>query len=115
MKGDSKRIRQLLRSKDKFEALAWLRDSKYRNVGEMENGESIALVEELYALGATEVLAVEIGRTSPYESTDILLATLPDDARIRQALFAWDAARVREMGYDPEVDVGQQHMFIWFD
>lgn len=107
-------IQKLLRGKNRSEALSWLQNSEQRNVGELEHGESIELIQALYELGAVKVLAVEIDASGPYESTDTLIVTLPDDDA-RSAIFAKVNALERTMGFDPEEDRGQPHLMVYFD
>ena len=108
-------IAKLLRTKNKAEASEWLRRSAYHFVDELEHEASVALVDELYQLGATKVMAVMIEGNLPYQSTDRLIVFLPDDAKARRALFAWNNTLERSMGFDADVDRGQEHMFVWFD
>ena len=107
-----------MKSQDKVEALAWLTDAPagvHRNIGEMTNPESVAYVRRLYKLGATEVVAVDIGVNRNYESTDTLIATLPQNPKTRKAIFESEGERAEEMGYEMEPDAAQPHLFIWFD
>ena len=117
MKSDDteKYVAKLLWSKNKAEASEWLRRSKYHFVGELKHEASVALVDELYQLGAIQVVAVTIEGTPPYESTDRLIVFLPDDEKARRALFAWNNTPERSMGFEADVDHGQEHLFVWFD
>lgn len=112
---DQEFVRKLLRRKDKTEALAWLEGNEGRNVGEMSHKASLALVRRLYSFGAIEIVAVEISANAGLESTDTLIATLPTDPAKRRKLFDWKNEHARLMGYEPEVDEGADHLFIWFD
>jgi hypothetical protein len=111
-------IQKLLKSADKVNALKWLSEvptGVHRNIGEMTNRDSVAYVRKLIKLGAADVIAAEIGINGKYESTDTLVATLPDDPAARKAIFNFEGRRVEEMGYDASTDIGQRYLFMWFD
>lgn len=115
--GESYRVRELLKRKDKAEALKWLTSSPagvYRNIGEMTDKESIAYVRRLYRLGAREVVIAELQRNGEYESTNNVVLTLPDDRSARRAIFEFETDRVEEMGFEQDSDTGQKHLWCWF-
>jgi hypothetical protein len=112
-------IDELLESPRSKEALAWLRNGvpDRRMLGELSTTEeSISLVEELYSLGAVCVTAVEIDvYDSGEENTGKLVVTLPTDQAVRERIFAWNADHAREKGFDPDEDVGQNHILLLLD
>jgi hypothetical protein len=111
-------ISRLLNKSDKVEAMAWLRGHSHfhqRNIGEMSNSDSIALVQLFYSWGALEVSAMDIGINEPYESTDTLIIRLPQEEELRMRFFCWSNEHNRRMGLDLKVDSGQQYLLIWFD
>jgi hypothetical protein len=117
-KNESPIVLKLLRQKDKREAANWLTTAPkgvHRNIGEMTHEDSVKYIKDLYQLGAREIVAVNIGINGMYESTDTLVATLPDKPAARKAIWDSEEKRVEEMGYEMEPDVGQQYMFLWFD
>lgn len=61
---DSPTVLELLKQKDKVEALNWLTSAPrgvHRNVGELTGEESVQYLRNLYELGVLEILAVKIG------------------------------------------------------
>jgi hypothetical protein len=114
-KQDDIYTKKLLRRRGKAEALHWLKGSKFRNVGELSHRRSQSLVTELYGLGAVEVWAVSIQANPPYESTSCLVLKLPENELSRRALFLWNNAPEHRLGYDPDVDRGQEYLFIKLD
>jgi len=118
----------------KAEALAWLEGSQGRNtLGEPSQGlfaeppllgldpsdASIALVKAIYAMGAQEVIAVEIDQyeedDGTYENTGKLVIKLPVDPALRRSVFAWHGKQAQSMGFDAEPDIGQSHLFSMLD
>jgi hypothetical protein len=112
-------IEELLKSPRSKEALEWLRGGLpgSRTLGELpDTGESISLVTELYALGATKVTAVEIDiYDTGEENTGKIIISLPKEKAKRANLFEWSSERAEEMGFDPDRDVGQKHIFVMLD
>jgi hypothetical protein len=86
-------------------------------LGELPTREaSIELVKEIYALGALEVRAVKIDcYPNGEENAGKVVISLPSEALARKKLFAWAAQWATEQGYDPEIDVGQKHLFVMLD
>jgi hypothetical protein len=116
----------LTRKPDAAEALSWLKEAKAPDDRTITGGdgegwrgaEAIAVVQELYDLGAVRVTAVEIeGRTEKarHQDTSTLIMELPKDAAKRARLFNWEAKFAREQGWGPADDWGQQHLLIWRD
>jgi hypothetical protein len=111
-------IQGFLRQKEKFEARAWLEGGgkkSVRFIGEMPPEQSVEFVEELYRLGAKEVLAVKIDRNMPYESINTMIVALPSDPNARRKIFSFEGKRTGSEGFDPYEDYGQSHLHVWFD
>lgn len=111
---------------DAAEALAWLREAKAPGDRTITGGDgkgwrgakAIAVMQELYDLGAVRVSAVKIsGRVeqSKQQDTSHLIVQLPKDKKKRAGLFAWQAKFVRKFGYDPTPDDGQDYLLLWRD
>lgn len=97
------------------EALTWLQGgtkTKQRTLGEDERqADSIQTVEELYAAGAVQVLAVEIQTYDKGASSSKLVIELPERAAYRKMVIDL----VNQIGapeFDPEVDEGQRYVFV---
>jgi hypothetical protein len=114
------------RKPDAAEALSWLKEAKSPDERTITGGdgegwrgaEAIAVVQELYRLGAVCVTAVEIdGRTAKAQrqDTSTLIVELPSDSAKRERLFEWEATFAQEQGWDPATDDGQDYMLIWRD
>jgi hypothetical protein len=115
-----------VRKPDAAEALAWLREAKSPDDGSITGGdgkgwrgaEALAVVQELYDLGAVCVTAVEIsGRVerARQQDTSTLILELPRDIAKRARLFKWEARFARKHGWDPATDWGQLYLLIWRD
>jgi hypothetical protein len=120
------KFEELVRKPDAAEALEWLREAKVPDDRTITGGdgegwrgaEAIAVVQELYELGAVCVTAVEIsGRIerAPHQDTSTLTVELPRDSAKRARLFKWVSKFARKNGWDPETDWGQLHLLIWRD
>ena len=113
-------MKRLLDNPAKAEARSWLQASSSKSLhtlGEMENTEdSVALVNEIYETGATEVLAVEIG-SSPdgVQNTGKLLVRLPDEPKARRKVLAWCNEQNGHEGFDPDHDFGQEQVLVGLD
>lgn len=90
---------------DSVEALAWLErdEGKDRTVGEdggtcLTAKDALKLVKELYAVGATEVMARIVAAEYEFEEASGLTVVLPQDRGQRAALFAVEARVLREIG-----------------
>jgi hypothetical protein len=112
-------VQDLLNAPGTKEALAWLNgggEQDFRSIGELEtNEESISLVELIYTVGATKVLAVEIDEFAEGQNTGKLVIQLPDNDVQRQRLFAWAGAVAEQQGLEPEADSGQRYLFLMLD
>ncbi len=103
-------IREKLRSPQRAEAMSWLQADHNRTVWEHGNDESLAIAQQLYGLGAAEVTAVNFDGDVCCE----LLIRLPDDQHPRDSIFAWVAEQAASRGFDPDEDVGQECLYVFF-
>jgi hypothetical protein len=117
---------EFVRAPDAAEALAWLREAKQPGERTITGGDgkgwrganALAVVRELYDLGAARVTAVEIsGRVerARHQDTSTLIVELPRDTTKRAKLFAWQAEFARKLDWDPTPDDGQDYLLIWRD
>jgi len=110
---------QLLAGPAVREALAWLQETREpsRSLGEATGqDESIRFVNELYALGAVTVHAVEIdGAPTEDQNTGKLVIELPQEQGKRDKLLDYCGELAIELGFDPEPDVGQRYLFLMLD
>ena len=110
-------VRKLLQSRRKAEALRWLlgsQASRRRTLGGFTGAKSSAnLVRELYATGAVKVIAVEI-KSKPTGSqwTEKLVMELPSDPKLRESIFRWCKRQGAKVGYSPETDGGEKHLYL---
>lgn len=113
------KIEELLNSGQSKEALAWLQGGKpeSRTLGELPTtAASIAMVEKLYALGAARVTAANIATyDTGEENTGKLIVSLPKESSARARVFEWCAEQAEQLGFEPERDVGQEHVFVMLD
>jgi hypothetical protein len=107
-------LRQMLADPEREEAQSWLTGGDERFIFEFGPEESLAMVQELYALGAKEVLAVQIDKEPDMESTNTLVVALPSENDERGAVFRWVNDYMRECGFDPTGDEGQSHLLVFF-
>jgi len=117
---------ELVQAPDAAEALAWLQEARAPDDRTISGGDgkgwrgakALAVVRELYRLGAVCVTAVEIsGRVegARQQDTSTLIVELPDDRTKRASLFAWQAEFARKLDWDPTPDDGQDYLLIWRD
>jgi hypothetical protein len=98
-------------------ALQWLSESTEpapRTLGEMDTALSTEFVNALHELGAAEVLAVQIEMDpgSDAQTTNHLVAKLPDDPPARARIMAFDKTHASNMGFESEGDWGQDHVYM---
>ncbi len=96
---------------NQMEALAWLRQEEGKAnhaITGLDAAKSLAVVEELYQLGAEQVLAIGIRKEGEAEKSDALVIKLPEDPAIRQELFDWEASQAQGRGGESQTDHGQQ-------
>jgi hypothetical protein len=113
-------IRDRLEDPDsqKAEALQWLESSHGRNtLGELSSTQaSIDLVKAIYAAGAEDVLAIEIGDYDDgHQNSGKLVIKLPTTKADRARIFDWHGKQAESMGFDAEQDIGQSHLFSMLD
>jgi hypothetical protein len=110
---------KLLRGPKVREALGWLQEcsSPLRTLGESTSqGDSIALVQRFYSLGAVSVHAVEIhGDRGEFQNSGRLIIELPQEAARRKQLFQACGEIAEDMGFDPDSDIGQKYIFVMLD
>ena len=111
-------IAEMLAS-NKAEAVGWLRGgsrSSFRNLGEMETTEeSIAFAQHFYDLGAKSVLACNITEHDGGQNSGHLLVQLPSGDAARERLFAAHREHAESMGFEGELDEGQEYLFMMLD
>ena len=107
-------LRQMLADPEREEAQSWLMGGEERSIFEFSPDESLAMIQELYALGANEVWAVGIDKEPDMESTDTLVVALPTDVDERVPVFRWVNDYAQECGFDPTPDQGQSHLLAYF-
>ena len=113
-------IDSLLSLGENAEAFRWLDEaSDYadRTLGEdLDNPESVTIVERGYRAGASEIVAVDIhSDANGCQNTGRLVVILPESPIQRQSVFAWANELAAMRGWDPEVDFGQARLFVWLD
>jgi len=114
-------IARLLSDPRKAEAMKWLRNanaSEERTIGRRRTtGTSARLVKKLYDLGACQVLAaqIHIAPKGAGQHTGKLVVELPKDLKPRRAIFEWCKKQGDSLGYSPDVDQGQNYLFLLLD
>jgi hypothetical protein len=110
---------KLLHGTRVHEALSWLEESREpsRSLGEAtDQDESTRLVKKLYRLGAVGVHAVEIaGEATEDQNTGRVVIELPQDQERRSKLLKFCGKLARDMGFDPDTDVGQRFVLVMID
>jgi hypothetical protein len=107
------------------EARQWLTDQRIvRSIGSLGATASIQYVDELFAIGATQVMAIDIrarrarpslGMDEASETAKGVVIELPADKIARAKLFAFEAAEAAKQGFDPVTDDGQTLLFLKAD
>ncbi|HEY3856434.1 MAG TPA: hypothetical protein VGO67_18780 [Verrucomicrobiae bacterium] len=110
-------IAKLLRSRRKAEALHWLMGSEGRSrraLGDFKGAApSVNLVKELYAAGAVKVIAADIkSESTGSQRTEKLVMELPSDTKLRASIFRWCKRQGAKVGYSPEIDGGEKHLYL---
>jgi len=122
----SEDYRHLTGRPDAAEALAWLKEARIPKDRTISGGDgkgwwgnkALAVVQELYDLGAVCVTAVKIeGRVEreKEQTTSTLIVELPEEDAKRAGLFEWQAEFAQKRGWDQTLDNGQDTMLIWLD
>jgi hypothetical protein len=114
-------IVRLLADPTKREAMEWLNDDRgggKRTVGSCAtNQDSMKFVREIYDLGATEVFVVNV-HSRPKdagERTGKLVVALPQNPKHRRAIFDWCKGQGDSLGFTPDPDRGESHLFLLLD
>lgn len=114
-------IARLLADSEKQEALGWLKDSgpdDERTVGGCKtNPASIQFVQEIYNLGALQIFAINIrlNRDGKGQYTGKLVVQLPIEPVPREALFNWCKRQGDSLGFSPDPDRGESHLYLLLD
>lgn len=109
---------KLLAEGNPREVVEWLSgEPTGRNtLGELTtNKESLKLARKLYSIGAVKVSAIEIGKSEEGENSGKLVIVLPSEPESRKRIFRWSSKQARAQGFDPDVDIGQEHLFVMLD
>jgi hypothetical protein len=109
----------------RYEARTWLEanPNPYAFAGNRfaSTTEALTFVELLYEHGALEVFVTGIhdedwrieSEGGPY--ADTLIIRLPSDPSLRGELFDLANEEIREEGFAPERDSGQEELLLWWD
>lgn len=112
-------VQPFLGATETEEALEWLRGAtrkKPRTLGEDETtADSVQLVEELYAAGAVEVLAVEIDRFDEGQNSGKLVIELSPAAQDREMVLEIAGKIAESQGFDRPLDSRQKYVFVMLD
>src|SRR6202521_5119934 len=116
-----KLIERLLLDPHKREAIEWLKGGtldERRIVGAFETGkDSIGFVQEIYDLGAEKIVAIQIhaAKNGIGQRTGKLVVTLPTSSDARRAIFDWCRRQGESLGFSPDSDRGESHLFLLLD
>jgi len=114
-------IARLLKDSAKMEAGEWIEsggDEQGRTIGSCKTKQdSLNLIQEIYRAGAVKVIAVNIQRRpkSSGEHVGKLVVELPQDSNRRKTIFEWCKGQGESLGYSPEIDQGESHLFLLLD
>jgi|GEM_PF-3744563 hypothetical protein len=114
-------ILRLLADPTKREALQWLKDDERganRTIGGCATTQdSMKFVRQIYGLGAEEVLAVNVHPRpkGAGERTGKLVVALPKNPKLRHAIFDWCKDQGDSLGFTPDPDHGESHLFLLLD
>ena len=114
-------IHRLLADPTKREALQWLKDDERggnRTIGACATTQdSMKFVREIYDLGAEEVVAVNVHARPKGvgERTGKLVVALPQSPKRRRAIFDWCKGQGDSLGFTPDPDHGESHLFLLLD
>lgn len=101
--------------------MKWLQAGKgreQRTIGTCRRtATSTKLVRKLYSLGASEVVAAEIeaARNEGGQHTGKLVIKLPKETERRKAIFQWCQQQGDSLGFSPDLDEGESHLFLLLD
>ncbi|MGA3182584.1 MAG: hypothetical protein ABSF38_19835 [Verrucomicrobiota bacterium] len=113
-------IFRLLADPRKEEALQWLQgghSDDIRILGRFKtNLDSVKCVQRLYDAGALEVFTVHIRKKRTNKTRSVkLVVTLPCEPHQRALIFNWCETHGRSIGYTPNPDHGESHLYILLD
>jgi hypothetical protein len=111
-------IQRLLNDPEKQEVLSWLKGADDRTIGGCKgNQDSIRFAQEIYGLGASEIFAVNIhpNQSGTGRRSGKLVVKLPNQPAARQAIFDWCERQGDSMGFTPDPDGGESHLFLLLD
>lgn len=121
----NEKTRTELEAPTSVEALTWLRDRdedvtcvfSSNSEDMLADEEAIKLIEMLHAFGAEAVTAIEVEgyvEDEGIQDTDKLIITLPQDQNSRNKLFTFVNEWSHKRGWDPEPDIGQKYLSMWW-
>jgi hypothetical protein len=111
-------IQTLLTDPNQQDALTWLKSDTLRTVGASKtNQASIEYVEQIRRLGALEIVAVRIHSkpNTKGERSGKLVVRLPIEQSSRGAIFEWCKRQGESLGFSPDTDKGESHLFLLLD
>jgi hypothetical protein len=114
-------IVRLLADPTKREAMEWLKDDEdgvSRTIGAFPtNQDSMKFVREIYDLGAQEVFVVSVHSRPKGVGlrTGKLVVALPQNPKYRRAIFDWCKGQGDSLGFTPDPDHGESHLFLLLD
>jgi hypothetical protein len=113
-----KHIDELVATSKLTEAKSWLAENPEREFRGQVHEKAVAIVNELYAMGAKNVEVVHFAREKdPDESPSEILVTLPKDKAARKKLFGYQKHMLRKAEEDEEdadEDKGQKALVLMF-
>lgn len=110
-KQHEKVIAEFCAKPNQAEARQWLAGNEGRFLGEMTPEASREVVEEGYKAGAIKIMAVGIQG----ETTNYLIVGLQAKGVGRERVFEWNNDLAQSSGFDPDIDWGQNELFVFFD
>ena len=114
-------VERLLDDPFKKEAVEWLKGGRIddkRTVGRFEtNQDALKLVQDIYDLGALQIFAVQIQPIPKArgQRTGKLIVKLPTRPGARQRIFDWCRQQGESLGFSPDPDRGETHLFLLLD
>jgi hypothetical protein len=116
---DDAQLEQMMQDGKSAEALAWTKEAdgtdELRTIHELNNEQSLEIIQRLYDLGAVCVTAVDIESDPDFgETTNILIVELPDDTPLRKQLFKYESKQARSVGFNGVTDTGQKYLFFYW-
>lgn len=107
--------KRLIAQPESKEVIGWLKSGK-NTLGEMwTNIGSIRFAENIYKQGASKVYAIGIDINPGFENAGDLVIELPTEPDKRKKVFVWAGKQARSLGFDPDLDEGQQYLFVALD